>query len=88
MSTPASEMPISLLLRSCRLLNVYTGEIRPANIAVQGEEIVSTDAPDDAVAEESIDCGQMYAVPGMIDAHMHVNTTFLWSGEVVRAGAA
>jgi adenine deaminase len=82
--SPLSGGPIDLLLRNCRLLDVYTGEIRPANIAVGGGRILSNDAPGDATATEIIECDGMYATPGLIDAHMHVDTTFLWSGEVAR----
>jgi adenine deaminase len=31
-----------------------------------------------------IDCRGLYAVPGLIDPHMHVDTTQLWPGELAR----
>jgi adenine deaminase len=65
-------------------MDVYTGEIRPAHIAVREGRILCNDASEDTAAAETIECDGMYAVPGLIDAHMHVDTTFLWSGEVAR----
>ncbi|HWF40350.1 MAG TPA: adenine deaminase C-terminal domain-containing protein [Candidatus Acidoferrales bacterium] len=78
---------ISLLLKNCRLLNVYSGEIYPTDIAISGDRVISTSRQpyDDSVrAEQVIDCAGKFAIPGMIDGHMHVDTTFLWPGELAR----
>jgi adenine deaminase len=73
-----------LLLKNCRVVNVYSGEIYLTDIAIEGDRIVSTAAHDSVHTENVIDCAGKYAVPGMIDAHMHVDTTFLWPGELAR----
>lgn len=66
-----------LLLTNLQLVDVYTEEIRPASISIYDGHIVAID-PDPAVgAEQVIDCGGQYAVPGFMDAHVHVETTLL-----------
>ena len=65
------------MLTNLQLVDVYTEEIRPASISIYDGHIVAID-PDPAVgAEQVIDCGGQYAVPGFMDAHVHVETTLL-----------
>lgn len=74
-----------LILRNCRLVNVYSGRIEDTDVTIAGDRVASIDAaaagPDDRV----IDCAGRFVAPGLIDAHMHVDTTFLWPGELARA---
>jgi len=71
------QRPADLLLKNLQLVDVYTEEIRPASISIYDGHIVAID-PDPAVgAAEVIDCGGQYAVPGFMDAHVHVETTLL-----------
>jgi adenine deaminase len=83
-------LPISLLLTNCRLLNVYSGETYQTDIAISGDRVVSIEPQStepqspSAAAAPIIDCAGKLAVPGMVDAHMHVDTTFLWPGELAR----
>ena len=66
-----------LLLTNLQVVDVYSEEIRPASISIYDGHIVAID-PDPAVgAEQVIDCGGQYAVPGFMDAHVHVETTLL-----------
>lgn len=73
-----------LILRNCRLLNVYSGEIYLTDITVVGDTIVSTVPVGDVDGAVVMDCRGMVAAPGMVDAHMHVDTTNLWPGELAR----
>lgn len=73
-----------LVLRDCRLLNVHSGETYLTDISIAGDTIVSTVAVKDVDGAEVLDCRGLFAVPGMIDAHMHVDTTCLWPGELAR----
>jgi len=75
----------TLILRNCRLLNVHSGEIYATDITIDGDTIRSTEPVDDPRADRVFEGGGMFAVPGLIDAHMHVDTTFLWPGELARA---
>jgi adenine deaminase len=60
-----------------RLVNVCSGEIYPTDIYIQGRRIVSIDPEAQLEANEVIDCGGQYALPGLIDSHMHFESTML-----------
>lgn len=64
-------------LSNVKLVNVYSGEIYPTDIYIKGKRIVSIEPGVDLKAEQEKDCGGMYALPGMIDSHMHFESTML-----------
>ncbi|TGE33533.1 adenine deaminase [Desulfosporosinus sp. Sb-LF] len=66
-----------LKLENVNLVNVYSSQIYPTNIYIKGKRIVSIDPKAELKAKKTLDCGGMYAVPGFIDGHMHVETTLL-----------
>ena len=67
------EAPADLYVRGGTLLNVYTGEIYPANIAIAGERIAYVGGRDDMVGPRTstLDAGGRILVPGYIDPHVH-----------------
>ena len=69
--------PCDLKLEHVNLVNVFSGEVYPTNIFIKNKRIVSID-PDAALeADRVLDCKGQYAVPGLIDAHMHFESTML-----------
>lgn len=60
-------------VRGGLLLNVYTGEIHPANVAIRGERIAYVGRRDDMVGPrtEVIDATGRTLVPGYIEPHAH-----------------
>ncbi|GAB4384795.1 MAG: adenine deaminase [Phycisphaerales bacterium] len=77
--------PADLLLRNGRLINVFTREIEHGPLAVFGGRIASVGVECRAGAE--IDLEGAYVAPGLIDAHMHVESTMLLPREFVRVAA-
>jgi len=67
------EAPADLYVRGGTLLNVYTGEIYPANVAVAGERIAYVGARDDMVGPRTTTLAAegRILVPGYIDPHVH-----------------
>lgn len=65
--------PADLYVRGGTLLNVYTGELYPANVAVKGERIAYVGARDDMVGPRTtvLDASGRVLVPGYIDPHVH-----------------
>jgi adenine deaminase len=69
-----------------RLVNVCTGEIHPATIAVKGDRIAAmgdvgyTRGPDTEVT----DARTKYVVPGLIDGHLHSYHSYLGVNEYVQ----
>jgi adenine deaminase len=65
--------PADLYVRGGTLLNVYTGELYPANVATRGERIAYVGLRDDRVGARTtvIEAGGRVVVPGYIDPHVH-----------------
>ena len=62
-----------LCLRGGSVLNVFTGEVLPANVATAGERIAYVGPRDDMVGPHTrvLDVGGRVLVPGYIDPHVH-----------------
>lgn len=67
------ERPADLYLRGGSVLNVFTGEILSANVAVAGERIAYVGAREDVVGARTrvLDVTGRVLVPGYIDPHVH-----------------
>ena len=62
-----------LYVRGGTLLNVYTGELYPANVAVAGERVAYVGLREDMVGPRTrvLDAAGRVLVPGYIDPHCH-----------------
>jgi adenine deaminase len=67
------ERPADLYVRGGSLLNVFTGEVYPANVAIGGERIAYVGMRDDMVGSRTrvLDVPDRVLVPGYIDPHVH-----------------
>ncbi len=75
--------PADLALRNGRIINVFTGEIIEADVAIAGDTIVGV-GPDYA-AKEELDLGGRYVCPGLIDAHVHIESSMVTPPQFARA---
>lgn len=75
--------PARLVLRDGRVVNVFTGEIVEADVAITGDCIVGVGHDYDA--DEEIDLGGRYVCPGLIDAHVHVESSMVTPPQFARA---
>lgn len=66
-----------LKLANVQLVNVFSGEIYPSDIYIKNKRIVSIEPGASLDAKEIVDCGGAFAVPGLIDSHMHFESTML-----------
>src|SRR4051812_9660792 len=76
--------PADLLLVGGRVVNVFTGDVEPANVAIHAGSGRIAGIGDYTKAIRSINVGGAYIAPGFIDAHMHVESTMLPPSEFVR----
>ncbi len=76
------EEPADLLLRGARIVDVISGEIRQGDLAVAGGYIVGFGASE---AREIIELEGKHLVPGLIDAHVHIESSQLSPAEFARA---
>ena len=74
--------PVDLLLRNAKLVNVISGEIHPADVAVIDGRIVGYNSYE---AEEVIDLHGSYLAPSFIDGHIHIESSKLTIPEFARA---
>ncbi len=71
-----------LLIRNVSRVHPVTAEIRPGSLAIAEGRIVGwTDMP----AREILDGRGGYLAPGLIDSHIHIESTMLPPGEFARA---
>jgi adenine deaminase len=82
-------VPADMVIRNGQWINVQSGEIiRNTDIAIKGERIafVGPDASH-TIGEDTmiIEAKERYLVPGLLDAHMHVESGMLTVTEFVRA---
>jgi adenine deaminase len=75
--------PADLVLRNGRVINVFTGEIVEADVAIAGDTIVGV-GPGYAARQE-MDLGGRYVCPGLIDAHVHIESSMVTPPQFARA---
>ncbi|MER3401238.1 MAG: adenine deaminase [Thermoflexus sp.] len=75
--------PADLLLQGGRLINVFTGDIYEADIAIQGSWIVGVG--EGYTAREVIPLRGRFVAPGFIDAHVHIESSMVPPPEFARA---
>jgi len=73
------------LLKNCKIVN--HDKITEGNILIDGEIIASVTASADEKADKVIDCKGKYAVPGLIDLHVHFRDPGLEYKEDITSGA-
>jgi adenine deaminase len=69
------DVPADLVLRNAQLINVYSGEIYPADVALHGSRIAGVGV--DYRGQKEIDLKGSYLAPGLIDAHVHIESSMV-----------
>ncbi len=75
--------PAELLLKGGRVVDVFSGAVATGNVAICGELIAGVGSSYTA-GEKIIDLDGAYVTPGLIDAHLHVESTLLLPPELGR----
>ena len=79
--TASGEIPAETVIRNCRVLDVFTGDFTEGDIALVGGQIAGVGA---YRGEDEIDGGGRWAVPGLIDSHIHIESSYLSPEELGR----
>ncbi|PDV85484.1 adenosine deaminase [Rhizobium sp. H4] len=80
------DAPFDMLITGGRLLDAVTGLIRDADIGLVGALIASVHAPASRTdAVEIIDAAGSIVTPGLIDTHMHVESSMVTPAEYASA---
>src|SRR6266705_1857599 len=78
-------IPADLVLRNVQLVNVCSGECYPADVAVAHGRVVGVSVPDEGYrGHEERDLEGRWLAPGLIDGHMHIESTMLVLAEFAR----
>lgn len=77
------DKPADLVLRNARLVNVISGEIHAADIVIHDRHVVALGGGYDA--EQEVDLRGKYVAPGLIDAHVHIESSLVAPPEFARA---
>ena len=79
--TATGAIPAETVIKNCKVFNVFTGAFTEGDIALCGGEIAGVG---DYSGETEIDAGGRYAVPGFIDSHIHIESSYLSPEELGR----
>jgi adenine deaminase len=72
-----------MVLANASIVNVFTGEIEPGNVAIYGGRIAGVG--DYHQAKEILDLKGRYLAPGFIDGHVHLESSMLDVAQYARA---
>ena len=75
--TGLGKYPCDLKIKNVKLVNVFSGEIYSTDIYIKEKRIISIHPDAKLEAKEEIDGKGQYALPGLIDTHMHFESTML-----------
>ncbi len=75
------EEPCDLVLKNCKVINVFTKTIEVEDIAISKGIILGTGKYN---GKKEIDCTGFFVSPGFIDGHVHIESSMLTPGEYAR----
>lgn len=85
LSAARGQVPADLLVRGCRVVNVLSGEIHEASVAVKDGVFLGFGEYE---AVRTVDAGGRYLCPGLVEGHIHIESTLLDPVNFARVAAA
>lgn len=79
--TASGKIEADTVIKNCKVLDVFSGEFREGDIALCGDQIAGVGCYH---GKTEIDAGGRYAVPGFIDSHIHIESSYLSPEELGR----
>jgi adenine deaminase len=79
------KQPADIVFRNGQVVNVFTAEIYPAEVAVYREHIAGIAPYGTYSAAREIDLKGAYLTPGLVEAHTHIEDAYVTPGEYARA---
>lgn len=78
--------PATVLLKNARLVNVFSLEVQETNILLAGRLVAAVGREfADAPAETVVDLEGRYVAPGLVDGHLHLESSLVTPTEYARA---
>jgi adenine deaminase len=82
-SVAKGDSPADLLLTNARVVNTFNGEVETANVAIYDGMVAGLG--DYKQAKDIVDLKGSYVAPGLIDGHVHLESSMLDVGQYARA---
>ena len=79
--TAAGRIPADTVIKNCKVIDVYNGNIIDGDIALCDGLIAGVG---DYEGKETIDATGAYAAPGFIDSHIHIESAYVCPEEIGR----
>ncbi|MDA4129519.1 MAG: amidohydrolase family protein [Thaumarchaeota archaeon] len=76
-SAALGKLSLTMKIENSKVLNVYSGELRDADIGIYKDTIVYVGEDSEHKADKTIDARGLIAIPGLIDTHLHIESTML-----------
>ena len=77
------EVPADLLIKNAQVVNVFIGKVFTSNVALAGKYIAGIG--NYQTGKRIIDAQNLYLIPGLMDAHIHLESTLLTPSAFARA---
>ena len=74
-------VPADVVIKNCKVVNVFSGEITEGNIAICDGQIAGIGEYEGV---EGVDAMGRYAAPGFIDSHIHIESSYVSPEELGR----
>jgi adenine deaminase len=72
------DVPADVVFTNARIVDVFSGEVVAGSFSVAGGRFASVfEVPSGHRPEKTVDLGGAFVCPGLIDAHMHVESTMM-----------
>jgi len=82
-SVARGERAADLILANARVVNTFTGEVESGNVAICGDSIAGVG--DYRQAKQVLDLAGKFVAPGLIDGHVHLESSMLDVSQYARA---
>lgn len=77
------EIPADLVIKKARVVNVFTGDIQVADVAVQDGWVAGVQTG--YAGREEVDAEGRWVAPGLIDPHIHIESSMLMPARLASA---
>ena len=80
-ATAGGRRKADLVIKNCKIVDVFAGKIIDGDIAVSDGQIAGIGKYD---GEKNVDAQGRYALPGLIDSHIHIESSYVSPEELGR----
>ena len=80
----AGRAPADLCIANCRVVDVCNKAVFSADVLISGDRIAGFGAPGYPEARETFDAKGAYLAPGLMDSHVHIESSHLSPAEFSR----